>query len=296
MSELIVDSPLFIIGNPRSGTSLLRLILTSHSKILIPPECGFIIWLSQIYSEWNQLDTHDSAKRKKYLDDLLACKKFETWGLSREKIEHQIITRKPQNYAQLCAIVYEAYGENIGEKFSIWGDKNNFHIHHLRELYDLYGKARFLHIVRDGRDVACSYREVMKERSNSPYAPKLDTEISAIAEDWSSNVMKIQTFMESIPAVHVMTIRYEDLVSFPESTISSICNWLDVGFESEMLDFYRKNLAKSLEPSLTLDWKKRTMEPISQDTVGRHKNILTDDEESIFLSLADSVLRKFDYQ
>lgn len=296
MNGAYLDSPIFVIGNPRSGTSLLRLILTSHSQVLIPPECGFIIWLSVMYSGWVQSDSCDPVKLKKYLDDLFACKKFETWKLEREKVERQITFRQPANYAELCSVIYEAFGTNFGKKFTIWGDKNNFHINHLRDLLDLYSKARFLHIVRDGRDVACSYREVMEGKSNSPYAPKLNTGIEEIALEWASNVMKVDSFITSMPDSQAMTIRYEDMATNPQPAISSMCEWLGLEFEKEMLNFYQQNRDMDLEPNLTLDWKKRTTEPISRDTVGRYKTVLTNEEKTVFLSVANPVLCKFRYE
>ncbi|MDC3391597.1 sulfotransferase [Candidatus Thioglobus sp.] len=50
------------MGNPRSGTTLLRLILTSNSKITIPPECSFIIWLFDKYSNWKPSDSSNFLK------------------------------------------------------------------------------------------------------------------------------------------------------------------------------------------------------------------------------------------
>ncbi|MDE2234040.1 MAG: sulfotransferase, partial [Gammaproteobacteria bacterium] len=44
--------PFFVIGSPRSGTTLLRLILTSHPQIVVPPECGFVTWLYPTFGEW----------------------------------------------------------------------------------------------------------------------------------------------------------------------------------------------------------------------------------------------------
>lgn len=295
MNDNKFKDPLFIIGNPRSGTTLLRLILTSHSKILVPPECGFIIWLHTKYANWRRSDNNNPVILKTFLDELLASKKFDTWMLDRNSLEAHIALHQPECYAQLCKIVYGAYGMSISKSFDIWGDKNNFHINHLDELIEIYQKAKFLHIVRDGRDVACSYREVMKEKSKSPYAPKLVTGISDIATEWLNNVEKVDAFISLLPSDTAMTIMYEDLVHNSLSSVKTICEWLALPFEANMLSFYQQNVSKKLEPEITMGWKKRTVQPISDDTVGRYVRLLTSKEQDEFLAVASKGLNRFSY-
>lgn len=288
-------SPIFIIGNPRSGTTLIRLILTAHPAILIPPECGFVIWLKNKYADWNRYKNNDDFMVSMFLDDLFACKKFDTWLLDRAYIRSQIVANQPTDYADLCSVVYGAYGLSAGREFTVWGDKNNFYIDYINEILALYSKARFLHIVRDGRDVACSYREVMAANSNSPYAPKLHTDISDVALEWSMNVMKIELVMKALPRAQAMTIKYEDLVVDAQETLQRVCKWLDLIFEPEMLSFYIKNKESNLEPELTMDWKKRTVQPISDQTIGRYKYELNRDEILEFESVASKALKSFSY-
>jgi hypothetical protein len=290
-----IRQPIFIIGSPRSGTSLLRLLLTSHSEIVIPPECGFIVWLHQKYSNWAARDAIDSSLRCQFLDELFACKKFDTWALNRMALDSLIIKQKPADYATLCALIYTAYSHQHSRSTTIWGDKNNFYIDFLPTLNEIYPEARFLHIVRDGRDVACSYREVMQNKSASPYAPKLKTDIESIAIEWSANVLKVADSLNRLSNPRKMTVHYEDMVQKPESVLSSICSWLSLTYEPRMLAFHEINRRKQLEPALTMDWKQRTMEPISADTVGRYRTLLSAEEQDVFSMAAGPALTKFDY-
>lgn len=290
-----LQNPLFIVGNPRSGTSLLRLILTSNSQVLIPPECGFMIWLREKYRYWGIDNIGNSEEIDGFINDLFERKKFDTWKLDRLEIKEKIIAKRPASYADLCAVIYAAFASNIKKEYKIWGDKNNYYLNHLDELQDLYRGARFLHIVRDGRDVACSYREVMAAKIDSPYAPKLETEIQDIAIVWSNNVNKINSFMSMLATDKSKVIKYENLAAFPKDTISSICEWLGVPFEGNMLTYYQQNIENKLEPESTLMWKKRTLEPISTSTVGRHARMLTAHESKMFLDYASDVLSLFDY-
>jgi hypothetical protein len=288
--------PLFIIGNPRSGTTMLRLMLACHSEVLIPPECGFIIWLKEKFSSWQRQDSHLCEKRSSFIEELFASKKFDTWKLEKNTVEEQIVFHQPATYADLCSVVYASYGLSIEKRFSMWGDKNNFHINHMDCLLELYPNARFLHIVRDGRDVACSYREAMAKNSASPYAPKLKTRLSDIANEWFANVMRADSFMTKMPSRRAITIRYEDLVRDSSKTIEQICDWLGLQFESEMLYFHLINESKKLEPESTMAWKERTIKPISDETVGRYRLLLTNYELINFGEIAKKALSRFNYQ
>jgi hypothetical protein len=135
----------------------------------------------------------------------------------------------------------------------------------------------------------------MNSNYDSPYAPVLETDIDGIAAEWSRNVIKVDSFVELLPPEKGTTIRYEDLVLDPSNVVAELCRWLELRFEPEMLLFYEENQAKNLEPKITLDWKKRTLGPISSNTVGRYKKLLNDEEISRFNQVAAGALRKFDY-
>ena len=75
------ERPIFIIGNPRSGTTLLRLMLTSHPEVCIPPEAGFALWLLRDFSDWTPADGLDG-----FLTALMETRKFRHWGLTRTRL------------------------------------------------------------------------------------------------------------------------------------------------------------------------------------------------------------------
>jgi hypothetical protein len=295
MKKDVSQTPLFVVGNPRSGTSLMRLLMTCHSQVLIPPECGFIVWLRDRFSDWSIFDSKDASRRALFIQEVIASRKFDTWAVDPVLLDNIIDAEGPATYSELCFSVYLAYGKKMDKSFSIWGDKNNYYLNHLFDLNELFPGGKFLHVVRDGRDIACSYREVMAEESQSPYRPQLGTDIAQIAVEWSSNVGRIMQFMSGINATRTMTVRYEDLVTFPERELTRICRWLGIGFESGMLTFYLENERRELEPRETLDWKRRTLEPIGPGTVGRYKDRLTIAEQEEFESRAADVLRVFGY-
>jgi len=241
------------------------------------------------------MNASDEDLCDRFLVDLYACKKFETWALDKLQLKGLIISRQPSNYATLCALIYEAYAMSYSRSVKIWGDKNNYYINHLPTLNEIYPDAKFLHIVRDGRDVACSYREVMKQKSTSPYAPKFPVDIESIASEWFTNVSKADDYLSGLHRSRSWTVRYEDLVQQPKSIVSEICVWAGLDYEPQMLEFHDRNKREQLEPSLTMDWKKRTLDPISVMTVGRFRVLLDADELQRFNQIAKDALTKFGY-
>jgi hypothetical protein len=287
------NSPIIILGNPRSGTTLLRLILTSHPDIVIPPECGFFVWWYKKYKNW----TKNSLKRRLdgFLDDLFKSRKFETWDLSRRDLRKFIVLKKPNNYTDLISSVYLFFGLSRGKKAKLWGDKNNYYLNHVGEILRIFPNSRFVHIVRDGRDVAVSYKELAKFRINHKYAPNLSSDISSIAHEWRENVIKVRNSLNSVKVGKRIEIRYEDLVTKPQKITKKICDTVNVKFYRKMLNFYEINKKEKLEPDEFLLWKKRIANPINDSRVGVYKHQLNSKEKEIFNSIAKDVLNKYGY-
>jgi hypothetical protein len=177
----------------------------------------------------------------------------------------------------------------------MWGDKNNYYLAHIDALRALYPGARFLHIVRDGRDVACSYREVMSRPSDNPYRPVLPVAIDDIARRWVRDVQSIRAQFATLDSGDTLETRYEDICFEPERELGRICTWLGITFSPKMLQFYKENREKQVEPPETIAWKLRTLEPITRDTIGRYVQMLDADELTQFLAIAAIELREYGY-
>lgn len=287
--------PVFLLGSPRSGTTLARLMLNAHPQLAVPPECGFVLWLQPRFGAWRSADSADPAARAAYVQALRDCRKFDTWGLGADTLDAWIACNRPASYAELCAQIHAAHAQQAGRSPRFWGDKNNFHVQHVPALAALFPQARFVHIVRDGRDVACSYREVMAQGSRSPYAPRLDTDIERIATEWHGNVQGVIDALAALPPEQSHAVRYEDLTRDPQPVCEALCDWLDLPFAPQMLDFHTANRALQIEPASTLDWKRRTLEPVSDATVGRHRHLLSPAEQSAFTRVAGPLLQALGY-
>ena len=289
------DTPFFVIGSPRSGTTLLRLVLSRHSGLIVPPECGFLLWLQDRFYDWSANDSESSAKRQEFAQAVTSSRKFETWDIANFEIVAAILRFRPESYSELCACVYRIFSEKSGKLGARWGDKNNYYLSSIDELEKLYPKAKFIHIVRDGRDVACSYREVMSMPIQSQYQPSLPTDIEEIAQVWSNDIKRVREQLSLLKIAQSIEVRYEDLTGNTEFELTRICEFLGCDFENAMLSFHRPDEGVQTEPLATIGWKKRTVDPISSATVGRYSHVLTGQDISVFESVAHHELELYDY-
>lgn len=286
--------PIFILGNPRSGTTLLRLMLTCHRDIVIPPECGFAVWLYDKYRDWSpsRADTLIAP----FVDDVAAAKKFDTWGVDRRELADFLAAERPGSYAEAASLVYEHYGRSRGRSFSRWGDKNNFHVDYVATLDALFPRAFFVHIVRDGRNVACSYKQLHTAALESRYAPRLPWEIEDIAGEWMAHNDKIAAGLAKLAPERSRRIRFEDLVVDTENQLRALCEALGEEFDPAMLDYHRTNARQELEPAELMAWKKKTLQPPIRSEVDRFRRELDADEIAAFEKAAGGVLKRYGYQ
>lgn len=282
--KMEIAKQFFILGNPRSGTSMFRMMLNSHPEIVVPPECGFAHWLS---NEYLDKDFSQKSVREQYIDALSKTKKFETWNINLDFVRKLLEGHSVSSYTDAVRCTYMAYGYGRDSQVSLVGDKNNYYIKHCNELKAIFPDAKFVLIVRDGRDVACSYLELSNSSSNSQYKPNLPSEIEEIAKEWkTNNGTVLEAFGDN---VHI--IRYEDLVTTPEVELSKVCRFLGVEFHQDMLAFYKKND----EPKDFLGWKSKTLEKVDSKNLKKYKEKLSEEQIEIFDVCAGSMLKRFGY-
>ncbi len=266
-------------------------MVSSHSKISIPPESGFLVWWYAKYKGWTKADSANEAKVNAYITDLKTSKKIETWNLDYAKIKESMKDNLPATYAELSSLVYAAYALGRNKNISIWGDKNNYYIAHLKEVAEIYPDAYFIHIVRDGRDVACSYLNIATLDTASPYKPKLPDEIVHIAQEWSDNNLKIHHFLKQLNPAQSLQIKYEDLIETPEHGLQAICKFLHLPYEETMMNFHQTEK----EPEAFIDWKKKTAEKPDPTNKNIYLSFLPQEDIALFNKTASEVLNLYGY-
>ncbi len=281
----------FIIGNPRSGTTLLRLMLNKHSNMSVPPEAGFLAWLYDEYKDF----TFTAQSVDNFVYALGNTTKIEHWHLDYDALKNFIISEKPNDFSSFMDCVYLYYSKyNLSKEVEIFGDKNNFYLNKIDLLSKLYCDAKFIHIIRDGRSVAVSYKDLNKKKMSSEYAPDLPGEIETIAKEWCDNIEMINTSFDSLNANQHYTVRFEDLISKPEEYLRDICDFLNIGYDKEMLNYFQTTENNGLEPEDFLQWKSKNKMPLQEEEILKYKKLSQSDLES-FEDLTKSILIQYEY-
>lgn len=208
--------PFFIVGSARSGTTLLRVILNAHPEVTVPPESRFVTEL------WRGVDEVDVTE---FLAALGAHRQFRSWNLPVDEVRSQLGDAATVRYAAAIEAVYAAYAARAGK--TTWGDKTPRYVEQIPLLDKLFPQSRFVHLVRDGRDVALSY-------ANVPFGPKTVAKAAAL---WARRVRMGTEEGRRLGSSRYLELRYEDLVDEPEATVSGLCDFLGVAFAPQMMEY-----------------------------------------------------------
>lgn len=274
----------FIIGAPRSGTTLLRLMLDSHPELAIPPETHFIPSILQI---------------KTINDFFRIITNYCSWTdfcLSRDIFFGQLQALRPFNLGDGLRCFYELYSKRFGKER--YGDKTPIYYAHMLDIQSILPEARFIHLIRDGRDVILSLRNVW-------FAPGNDVE--TLATYWLRIITEAQR--QGSLCKYYLEVKYENLVTMTTDVLRDICKFIELPYHhsmenyqhtshsrlNELNDLYdnKGNLIVSKQRRLSLHAFTRQRPDSSR--IGQWRREMTKREVNRFLDIAGTKLYELGY-
>jgi len=114
-----IDTKAFILSNPRSGSTLLRLLLNSNRKVVSLHEYGFLHYLFERYNDW-KLNDLKIEKFNIFFDDFSRIKKINTWKIDLGKLKYFIQQVAPPNYEKLTELICWFYKNKANGMLSVW--------------------------------------------------------------------------------------------------------------------------------------------------------------------------------
>lgn len=237
-----MDSPLFIIGTERSGSNLLRLILNTHSRITVPHPPHVVRYFAPIESAYGDLDRSDKAFTA-LVDDVLMLVRLHIypWEFT---IDRARILREasPRDTFGITVAIYEQYREQTCK--ARWGCKSTFMIDYVDRILARFPNSHLIFLTRDPRDVAVSSRRSVF----NPFHPHFTAQL------WARQQRTGLDLLQRLSSETILLVKYEDLVSQPESTVARICNFLGEEYEAEMLRYFDTAEARK-SASLSKSWE-----------------------------------------
>jgi hypothetical protein len=217
----------YIVGVDRSGTTLLRAMLASHPDLAIPDEANFRLKLSVKPERYEQADGIDLEA---FVPDLFADGMFRSWGLSEEETRMALQAAAPRSFADAMRALFLHAARKEGK--TRYGDKTPQGVMVMPRLSRLFPEARFIHIIRDGRDVALSH---IHTEGFIPSAAE-------VAIKWKTMIERGQSDGRILGPERYREVRYEQLVERPEAVVHSLCGYIELDFHASMLRYFERPL------------------------------------------------------
>jgi Sulfotransferase family len=233
----------FIVGCPRSGTTLLRRMLDAHPELAITPETH---WIPEWFEERRGVDREGNVTRE-LVRGLLESARFKKLRISDDDVWEVFEHGGPVSYGRFVTHIYERFGSHRGKP--LVGDKTPGYTRAISTLHHLFPQAKFIHLIRDGRDVclsATTWHQVgrLKRRFPSWHEDPVPT-----AALWWELHMRLARDAETRLEPHLYhEMRYEELVSKPSETCTTLCSFLGLPYSDTMTRFHEGRTKK--DPAL----------------------------------------------
>lgn len=254
--------PLFPLGSPRSGTTLLARLLNAHPQILMTNETAVFLML------------HENIAKSRIGVQA---------GLLYGKQYHQLwADHLAQNVKPLVESYYEKIRREAGKGgLRYWGDKHPHHHRCLDFLAELYPNACYVYIVRDPRDTACSIAEMR----GVGFRQALGT--------WRKFADGFEHFTNAVPAARLGRLRYEWLVADYEGEARRLFDWLGLDYDRRVERFLAKYRHVDMHTSLT---GRAAKTDFGQKSVGRWRREISPEDQGYADEAAGDYLDRYGYE
>jgi len=285
--EDVRDIPMFfIVGRPRSGTTLLRTLFDAHPHVNIPLECKFALDLYPRYGKIRDWTVKDLESFQKDLNEQLLIK---TWKLDEKELRSNLPRCEGENsYGTVCKMVYATYRSFFKKEELKWfGDKNPGYTIYTRKLLKIFPGAKFIHIVRDYRDNLVSIKDVDFELP----VPSL------VTMKWKLFFRKFVRDGKKNPSAYYV-IRYEDLVSEPVEEFRKLCDFLGLAFDDSVFEFTEKKdeIFKTYPKEFVTTYHSNLLNKVNRSRVGVWKEKLTEKEVRVCDHTAGDLAEEAGYE
>jgi hypothetical protein len=276
----------FIIGRPRSGTTLLRILFEAHPHVTIPPESPFII---SLYKKYGKITHWDKTIIQSFCEDLFKQRYFDKWLIPKERLcEKLLLAEGDKTFQDMVRQVCLSYTSVFDkEEIRLIGDKNPAYSLFAGRIHQLFPEAKIIHITRDYRD---NYLSLINVNFEVPIVP-------LVVYRWKFAYKQMAKLKKRNPGL-VYSLKYEDLATDPENQFREICHFLGLEFNPEVLSFYKKKAeveqtyAGSKEIAII---HKSLFNPISTDRMNMWKKEMTERQVRIADLVAGKTAEKAGY-
>lgn len=274
------NRPVFVVGCPRSGTTLLQVMLHSHPRIAIPPETRFVV---QAYRNRERYgDLREAANRRAMAEWITGDKgtRFSDLGLDPAEVVEVVAAGAP-TVGTVVGTVLQRYAARFGKPR--WGDKRPAYWRDLDVILRLFPEAQIVHLVRDGRACVASLLRM----------PWWQGGFYGAVATWRLALGRCRSFGRRLGPASYLELHYEDLVTEPRAVLAELCAFLGERFDEAMLR--PEVLAAEVVPQRKR-WHERTRQAVDAERVEAWQRELEPWQIGLIELVAGRQLRRHGYR
>lgn len=272
-----------IVGCGRSGTTLLRAMLDAHPDVVVPEESHFVATMVANRSRYEQPAGLDVDA---FVRDLFETGRWRgwvrRWALDPAEVARRLSAPPPADTPEAVRRVYRAYAARAGG--TVFGDKTPEYVSHIPLLAGAFPEARFIHLIRDGRNVALSYRD-------ADFGPR---SVAEGAIHWRRRVTEGRAGGRAVGPHRYREVRYEQLVADPEAVLRSLCEFIEITYHPAMLRHHER-AAELLAAGLTAGDHRHLLQPVRSDPRNWRAG-MTRSDVAVFEAVAGRLLAELGYE
>jgi hypothetical protein len=270
-------------------------MLDSHPELAVPPETAFVV---QFIRAAGRLRFGPETATKAIVED--RHRRWGDFGLEPAQLLERFRGLEPFNAADALRCFYELYCERLGKRR--WGDKTPGYLIHMRLIQDALPEARFIHMIRDGRDAGLS-QNARRARRGGRTMPARE-----LAPRWRKRILDARAAAAELSGY--LEIRFEDLVADPEPALRRACALIELDYDPAMLDYHERAEERLEEAAAVPASRGRpereagervaahamTRRPPSQERVAVWKREMSEAENTEFEDMAGDLLAELGYE
>lgn len=269
----------FFVGCGRSGTTLVRSMFDSHPDMAVVYESFFV---SRLLRHRRRYERSGAFDHDRFTAELAGHFAFRKLGLSADEVAGYLTQRLPATTADALRMVYAQHAERQGKHR--YGDKTPLYVNVLPVLADALPEARFVHIVRDGRNVALAYLQ-------APWGPMSLVEACVY---WKHNVERGRRAGQRLGPERYREVSYERLTDDPEAVLRNLCPFLELDFDPAMLRYFERT-EEVMETIRNRHHHQGLTQPVTRDVRDWRAQMQPVDVRT-FESLAGPLLEELGYE
>lgn len=285
------NSPIFIVGAPRSGTTLTARILGRHPSIYAPAP-GETNFFEDVWTRRNELgELQDRAEIAKAAERTLSL--FGRFNLPEaqtvvdKSLDVESLTDKTTALGGGYAALYTAFTGSLAAAAGKprFCDDTPKHLFYVPTILEMFPNAKIVACIRDPRDFLNSYKNLWLKSTEGERIRRLFHPVNT-ALLWKSSATQVRRYSTPSYANQVSILRYETLVEDPIGVIQGVCDFLNVNFQAELLQVQSHNSSFEDQPA----------SGVFQTSVGRWKEQLSAEEIWCAQTLNAELCSDFGYE